>query len=664
MSILSKTVSGCFLVAACCGTLHAQQKNIELLSPDGTIKVSVSLKDKIRYTVSNNGEALLQDNDLALQLKDETLGKNPKLSKQKRTSVDGEIKLSVPFKFSTVRNKYNQLELEFRGNYSVVFRAYDDGVAYRFITRKKGIVDVIREDCNLSFPGDYLIHTQFSGDQGFSFYYESPYSHVASGEWKPDGDMSGLPVLIDTRKGVKILFSEADLIDYPCLFLKGKGAANGVNAIFPPAPLETRYDPNGRDIRVTKNAGYIAKTDGTRAFPWRWFIIAKNDGQLIESTMVARLSPQNVQGDFSWVKPGLVMWDWMNRRSDYGPEVNYVAGVNTAAYKHYIDFASRNRIPYLVLDEGWSKSIAHPKEVQPEVDMQELVRYGREKKVGLILWITYSGIQEDFEDDSFNLFEHFSEMGIKGFKIDFMDRNDQAIVNFYEKAAAEAAKYHMLVELHGSYKPTGMEYRYPNVLSYEAVRGMENGGNCIPDNSLYLPFMRNVTGPMSFTPGSMLNVQPEQYGSGLGVNLVMKGTRVHHMACYILFESGLQMIADSPRQFDQNPECRDFIFSTPVTWDETKALAAEAGRYAIVAKRHGDRWLIGGITNNDEKLREFDVTLDFLPRGKTFRMTAFEDGPNADRQAMDYDVRTQNVKAGDKLHLKLARNGGFAAVIE
>ncbi|MDR3260537.1 MAG: glycoside hydrolase family 97 protein [Tannerella sp.] len=649
----------CILISAWYNPAQAQ-KPIELLSPDGGIKLSVELKDKIYYSISDIKNILLQNNEIQLQLRDEILGKNPKLASQKRTSVDEKIKPVVPFKFSTVENRYNQLLLNFKGNYSVEFRAFDDGFAYRFITRKKGTIDVMHEDFNLSFPSDYLLHTQ---QDGFSSYYEGPYVSLESRTFKPEDQMVTLPVLIDTRKGTKILISEADLNDYPCLFLHGRGEANGLTSAFPPAPLETKADPNGRNIRVSKEADYITQTSGTREFPWRWFIIAQNDGQLIESTMVARLSPQNVLDDVSWIKPGLVMWDWLNRWSDYGPEVDYNAGVNTSAYKHYIDFASRNRIPYLILDEGWSKDNARPKEIKPEVDMAELIRYGREKQVDLILWITFRGIQDDFDDDSYNLFEHFSNMGIKGFKIDFMDRNDQWIVNFYERAAREAAKYRMLVELHGSYKPTGLEYRYPNVLSYEGVRGMEGHGNCIPDNSVYLPFLRNVVGPMSFTPGSMLNVQPEQ-GGNFGPNLVMVGTRVHHMAYYILFESGLQMIADSPRQFDQNPDCRDFIFSTPVTWDETRALAAEAGQYAIVAKRHGDKWWIGGITNNTEKLRDFDVRLDFLPQGKTFRITAFEDGPNADRQAMDYNIRTQNVKNGDILHIQLARNGGFAAIIE
>ncbi|MDR0537841.1 MAG: glycoside hydrolase family 97 protein [Tannerellaceae bacterium] len=644
--------------------MQAQQKTIDLTSPDGSIRVEVSLGDRISYTVYNNNEPVLQNNEMQLQLRNETLGLNPRLTGQKHSSVNTTVKPVVPFKFSTVENKYNQLKLNFKGDYSVEFRAFDDGVAYRFITSKKETIDVMNEDFNMYFPGDYLLQLQCPGKRGFASVYEDPYSQVESKKWQVKDDMSVLPVLIDTRKGVKILVSETNVDDYPHTFVKGIGARNGVRSIYPRVPVETAYDERGMSLIVTKEADYIARTAGTRDFPWRWFIIAKRDGQLIESTMVCRLSPQNTLNDVSWIKPGLVMWDWINRWVDYGPEVNYKAGVNTAAYKHYIDFASRNKIPYLILDEGWSKNRAHPKEIIPEVDMPELIRYGNEKNVGLILWITYAGINEDFDDDSFNLFEHFANMGIKGFKIDFMDRSDQVITHFYERAAKEAAKYKLLVELHGSYKPTGLEYRYPNILSYEGVMGLENGLRATPDNSLFFPFMRGVMGPMSFTPGSMLNVQPENARNGLGSNLVTVGTRVHHIAYYILFESGLQMIADSPRQFDQNPDCASFIFSTPVTWDETHALAAEAGQYAIVAKRHGDKWWIGGIANNAEKIREFDLALDFLPQGKTFRMTAFEDGPNAERQAMDYDVNRKDVKRGDKIHVRLARNGGFAAVLE
>ncbi|MDR1338639.1 MAG: glycoside hydrolase family 97 protein [Prevotellaceae bacterium] len=649
------------LITAICNFARAQ-KPLELLSPDGNIRLAIDLKDKIYYTVSNSRGILLQNNEIQLHLRNEILGKKPKLTSRKQSFEDSQITPVVPFKFSTVKNRYNQLLLNFKGNYSLEFRAFDDGVAYRFITRKKGEIDILNEDINIYFPDDYLLHVQMADDRGFATTYEEPYLHLESKQWKADSQMGELPVLIDTRKGTKILVSEADINDYPNFFVKKTEENNGLGAIFPHVPVETQAVK--RKFAVSKTADYIARTSGTREFPWRYFIITENDGQLIESTMVCRLSQQNVIEDPSWIKPGLVMWDWINRHAHYGPEIDFVTGVNTASYKYFIDFSARYKIPYVLLDEGWAKDINHAVETVPEVDLPEIVRYGKEKNVGILLWISYRAVETDFNDDSYNVFEYFSKMGVRGFKIDFMDRSDQAIVNFYEQAAREAAKYHMLVELHGSYKPVGLENKYPNLLSLEGVRGLENHGNCTPDNSMYLPFMRNVLGPMSFTPGSMLNVQPEQYKGRLGQSPVFIGTRTYHIALYILFESGLQMTSDSPSEFDRNPDCAQFIFSTPVTWDETRALAAEAGQYAIVARRKGDKWWIGGITNNAEKVREFDIDLSFLNQDKTYGMTAFEDGLNAGKQAMDYSIRRQQVKKGDRIHIKMVRNGGWAAVLE
>jgi alpha-glucosidase len=663
MQFFSKIQQAIYLTcfAASLQLSAAASAPIELTSPDGAIKFSITLGDKIYCSISDQQEVLLSGNGIQLHLRDAILGKNPKLTGQKRVTVDTALKPVVPFKYATLKNRYNGLLLNFRGGYSVEFRAFDDGLAYRFITTRKDTVEVLGEDFDWTFPGDYFLHTQFPGSLPYA--YEVLYAHVASQQWRDEDDHSVLPVLIDTRKGTKILFSEADLIDYPNMFLKGKGAGNGIKAAFPLEPIETVYDQDGRHIRVEKTADYLTKTPGKRTFPWRMFVIAKNDTQLVENTLVARLVSHEVDFDVSWIRPGQVLWDWMSRGSDYGPEVNYHTGVNNAAYKHYIDYASRHNIPYMLIDEGWSKNRAHPMESIDEVDLPELVRYGREKNVRLILWMTFSGVHEDFKDDSFNLFEHFAQMGIAGFKIDFFDRSHVDIVRCYEKIAREAARSRLLVEFHGSYKPTGMEYRYPNILSYEAIHGMEFGGDCFPDNTLYVPFMGNTLGPLSFTPGAMLNVQPEQY-QRLRPNLVVKGTRVHHMAYFIVLESGLQMIADSPRQFDQNPDCRDFIFSTPVTWDETRALFAEAGQYVVIARRKGDKWWIGAVANNAEKLRTFDLSLDFLPEGKTFNLTAFEDGLNAERQAMDYSIRRLTVTRGDQIHIKLARNGGFAAMLE
>lgn len=628
------------------------QKKAELQSPNGEIKVSLSISDKIYYTISYSNDVLLEKNHLSLNLGSETLGLNPKLSGQKANKVNEVLTPVVPLKYSSVKNQYNSLLLTFKGDYSVEFRAFDDGIAYRFITNKKGDVEVLGEDFAINFPANYLLHLQQPG--GFKTAYEEPYTHVESNEWKATDRMSVLPVLIDTKKKYKILISESDLSDYPCMFLKGNGA-NGVQSTFPKAPLEFGEDGD-RSLKIVKEADYIAKTTGKRNFPWRYFVITKDDKQLIENTMTYRLATKSQLQDVSWIKPGQVSWEWWNEASPYGPDVNFVAGFNLDTYKYYIDFASKYGIEYIIMDEGWAKSTRDPYTPNPKVDVHELIRYGKEKNVGIILWLTWLVVENNPD-----IFKTFSEWGVKGVKIDFMDRSDQWMVNYYERIAKEAAKYNILVDYHGSFKPAGIEYKYPNILSYEGVRGMEQMEGCTPENSVYFPFMRNAVGPMDYTPGAMISMQPERY-CGNRPNSASIGTRAYQLALFVIFESGLQMLADNPTLYYRNEDCTKFITDVPVTWDETRALEAKAGEYALVAKRKGNKWYIGGMTNNTE--RHLEINLDFLNAGTSYKMTSFEDGINAGRQAMDYRRKESHVKSGDKIQIKMARNGGFAAVIE
>lgn len=628
------------------------QKKAELQSPNGEIKVSLSISDKIYYTISYSNDVLLENNHLSLNLGNETLGLNPKLSGQKAKKVNEVLTPVVPLKYSSVNNQYNSLLLTFKGDYSVEFRAFDDGIAYRFVTNKKGDVEVLGEDFAINFPANYLLHLQQPG--GFKTAYEEPYTHVESNEWKATDRMSVLPVLIDTKKKYKILISESDLSDYPCMFLKGNGA-NGVQSTFPKAPLEFGEDGD-RSLKIVKEADYIAKTTGKRNFPWRYFVITKDDKQLIENTMTYRLATKSQLQDVSWIKPGQVSWEWWNEASPYGPDVNFVAGFNLDTYKYYIDFASKYGIEYIIMDEGWAKSTRDPYTPNPKVDVHELIRYGKEKNVGIILWLTWLVVENNPD-----IFKTFSEWGVKGVKIDFMDRSDQWMVNYYERIAKEAAKYNILVDYHGSFKPAGIEYKYPNILSYEGVRGMEQMEGCTPENSVYFPFMRNAVGPMDYTPGAMISMQPERY-CGHRPNSASIGTRAYQLALFVIFESGLQMLADNPTLYYRNEDCTKFITDVPVTWDETRALEAKAGEYAVVAKRKGNKWYIGGMTNNTE--RQLEINLDFLNAGTSYKMTSFEDGINAGRQAMDYRRKESHVKSGDKIQIKMARNGGFAAVIE
>lgn len=464
--------------------------------------------------------------------------------------------------------------------------------------------------------------------------------------------MCSLPVLLSTPKPYKILITEADLTDYPCMFLQSN-EKNGMKALFPKVPLKFGEDGD-RSLKILEEANYIAKTSGSRSFPWRVFIISKKDKQLIENELVFNLSKPNVLGNTDWIKPGQVCWEWWHDARLYG--VDFRSGYNMDSYKYYIDFASKFGIPYIIMDEGWAKSTIDPYTPNPTIDLKELIRYGKEKNVKIVLWLTWLAVENNFD-----LFKTFSEWGIAGTKIDFMDRSDQWMVNFYERVAKESAKYNLFVDFHGAFKPAGLERTYPNILSYEGVLGMEQGGRCKPENSVYLPFIRNAAGPMDYTPGSMISAQPED-NRYTRSNAMGSGTRAYQMALFVIFESGLQMLADNPVYYYREKECTDFITQVPVTWDELKVLEAKAGETAVLARRKGDTWFIGGMTG--DKDREVTISLDFLEDGKTYTLTSFEDGINADRQAMDYKKRESTVQKDKSLTLRMVRNGGWAGVLK
>ena len=629
---------------------HLSAKVIDVKSPNGELNISVDVKDKIYYSVSYGNDLLLKDCYLNLQLENETLGNNPKLRSTKKGVIDESVKREIPLKNAVVKNHCNTLRMNFAGNYAVEFRVVDNGVAYRFITDKKGDNIVMGEDFVLNFPANYKAH--LSQPNGFKTSYEYPYTHVNSEEYKATDRMSYLPILLETDKPYKILISEADLHDYPCMFLKSTGR-NGMQSLFPKVPLEFGEDGD-RSLKILKEADYIAKTAGKRSFPWRFMVITKEDKQLLENEMVYNLSTPCVLEDYSWIKPGQVSWEWWHDARLYG--VDFRSGYNMDSYKYYIDFASKFGIPYIIMDEGWAKSTRDPYTPNPTINLAELIQYGKERNVKIVLWLTWLAVENNFD-----LFKTFADWGVAGVKIDFMDRSDQWMVNYYERVAKEAAKHKLFVDFHGSFKPAGLERKYPNVLSYEGVLGMEQGGNCRPANSIYLPFMRNAVGPMDFTPGSMLSAQPEDNRS-TRANAMGSGTRAYQMALFVVFESGLQMLADNPVYYYRERPCTEFISSVPVTWDETKVLYAKVGEAVVVARRKGDKWFIGGITNNEG--RTINLDLSFLPAGQSFTLTSFEDGINADRQAMDYKQRESKVNNATQLTIKMVRNGGWAGVIK
>lgn len=631
-------------------SIFAQKETLS--SPDGNLKIQINLKENITYSVFLENEAIFENNSLSLKLKDRVLGNQPKLTGKKTAQINITEKPVVPLKFSTVQNHYNVLRMNFKGDYSVEFRAYNNGIAYRFITNLKSAENIIYdEEFILNTPTNYEAHLQQTGS--FKTSYEDAYSKLNTQDFNSDTKMSTFPVLLNTTQNHKILISESDLTDYPAMFLKGI-SANKMKGVFPKVPL-TFGEDGDRSVKITSEADYIAKTSGKRNFPWRYFVITKEDKQLLENTMTYNLAERSKIQDPSWIKPGQVSWEWWNGATPY--HVDFESGFNEETYKYFIDFASTFGIPYIVMDEGWAKSTEDPFTPNPTIDLFKLIEYGKKKNVKIVLWLTWLTVENHFD-----VFKTFSDWGIAGVKIDFMDRSDQWMVNYYERVIKEAAKHKLFVDFHGSFKPAGLEYAYPNLLSYEGVRGLEQMGGATVDNSLFLPFMRNAVGPMDFTPGAMINMQPEIYHSDRP-NSAAKGTRTFQMALYITFESGLQMLADNPTNYYQNKECTEFITKVPTTWDETIALDAKAGEYLVVAKRKGDQWFIGAITNGSQEKREIKINLDFLTKNANYEMISFQDGINAGRQAMDYKRIESEVKQGQVISFKMVKNGGYAARI-
>ena len=480
--------------------------------------------------------------------------------------------------------------------------------------------------------------------------YEEPYTAVKMKDMGIQDKHSYLPILFSSDNW-RMMISETDLHDYPAMFLQAN-KQNTLNTAMPKAISE--YIVDGHRQFPAGYEKHIAKTAGSRTFPWRVVTLTKDDASMVLSQLNYLLSSEPAAGsDWSWVKPGQVAWDWWNWWTITG--VDFETGINTKTYQHITDFAAEYGIEYILLDEGWAID-GKPLELNPDINISEIVSHAKAKGVGVFLWMAWDQVEMCFD----TIFKQYKDWGVDGVKIDFMDRSDQWMMSWYEKVMKEATKYQLLVDFHGSITPKGLEREYPNLVSYEGVRGIENGTDCKPSNSIYLPFIRNVVGAMDFTPGSMNSLHLEnahstpELPSGIG-------TRAYQMALYIVFESGVQMLADSPSAYRTAPDCTKFISETPVVWDETRVLNAELGESIVFARRKGDVWYVGGIT--DEKAREIEISLDFLPEG-SFTLTSFEDGVNANRIAKDYKKTVREINASQKLTLKMAREGGWVGRFE
>lgn len=626
----------------------AQAKEVKVASPGD--KLQVVLQDKpLSWKVYSGTQLLYTMDNLGMQLKSAKLDcAAPKGIKQR--TVKETIKPVVPLKYSTVENNYREVVVNY-GKYSVELRVMDNAVAYRFVTRLGGTIQVMADQMNLTPAADYTFHRQPCGS--FNTSYEEAYRHQTLEKWQADDrKLTTIPCLMTGADDLQMLVGEADCVDYPRIFLTTND--KGISSIHPKAPKS--WEPWGdRGEKITE-AEYIAETKGTRTFPWRYVVSTDSRG-IQEQTLTLQLAQPCKLTDTSWIRPGKVSWEWWNGAAPWGPDVDFLVGCNYDTYAYFADFASKYGIEYILLDEGWAKSTRDPFTGRDDLHLEKLIKYAKSKGVGIILWLPWLTAEQHMD-----LFEKYEQWGVAGVKIDFMDHADQWMVNYYRRIVEAAAKHHLLIDLHGSFTPAGLEYEYPNFISYEGVLGLEQMGGCRPDNTLYIPFIRNAVGPADFTPGGMNNMQPEYYRAERPNSGAM-GTRCFQMALYVVLESGVQMLADNPTRYYQNDECTRYIASVPTTWDETRCLTAEAGKYTVVAKRKGSKWFLGAINNSEVNGREITVSLDFLGEGK-HQLTGFRDGRNADYQAMHYNNVKQTVARGDKLTIKMSRNGGFAAVIE
>jgi len=591
------------------------QSSYNLRSPDSRIEVRIRTAGQLRYDVLLRGVVLLENSTLSLDVEHKKLGVEPKIMGAQQRSYDQVVEPVVRQKFAKIRDHYNELTLTMDGGYAVVFRAYNEGVAYRFETSfPDQKVKIYTEQADFNFPGNFVVY--YPQEDSFYSHNERRYLPQRLNEIAPTF-IATLPAVVDVGQGAKVAIAESDLSDYPGLWLTGGAPQFALHATFPPYPLKEQQTSD-RDYKVVEAADYIAVTSGKRMFPWRVVGIADHDGALITNQLVYLLESSSKLQDTSWIRPGKVAWDWWNDWNISG--VDFHAGINTKTYEYYVDFASKYGIPYIILDDGWYK-LGNLLEVTPDLDMAKLVAYAKQKNVGLILWASWKTL----DDQLVPALDQFEKWGIGGIKVDFMQRSDQLMVNYFEKVCREAGKRRMLVDFHGDQKPAVMTRTWPNLINTEGVRGMEWSKwswESEPAHNVSLPFTRMFLGPMDFTPGAMRNATRKTFAPIFSQPMAM-GTRCQQLAMYVIYEAPLQMLSDSPSNYLREPEAMEFLSAVPTVWDETRILDARISQYVLLTRRNGADWYVGAMT--DWTPRDLDLDFSFLPEGN-FILDAYEDG--------------------------------------
>lgn len=659
-----------FIVAALavCGIAAGvvNAKEYTLSSPDGHLRLTVDTGKRLTWSLMHDSTKVIVPSPISLSLSDgKVLGASPRVKKVSTRKVD--TSFATPFyKKSEVKDVYNELTLRLSDGLSVIFRAYDDGAAYRLSLDGKGARRVTSEEAMFNFAGDYKAFIPYvndlrDADYPYSYSFESYYDESPISEMYADS-LAIVPLLVELPHGKKALIMEGDVEGYPGMFLVKGENANSIEARFAPEPLSEKIGGFSElNLIPVETASYIAEIEGTVTLPWRAVTVATSDSQLADSDMAQRLASPSRIADTSWIKPGKVAWDWWNNWNVTG--VDFPAGINTPTYKYYIDFAAENGLEYIIIDEGWSReSLMSPVE---GIDIAELARYGKEKGVGVILWARWRDVDKEMDV----AFPHYAGLGIAGFKVDFFDRDDRRVIESMTRIADAAARNRLLLDLHGM-KATGIQRTYPNVVNFEGVKGLENykwlpvvdgkPGVDVMRYDVTAPFIRMAAGPMDYTPGAMTNAAPGNYRS-INDTPMSFGTRAHQLAMYVVYEAPLQMLADSPGAYRSNPESLRFISAIPTVFDETRVLAGEVGEYIAVARRKGDTWYVGALTSLTP--RDLKIPLSFLAPGVAYNAVTMSDGVNVNRNGADCRREERRVTSCSELDAAMASGGGFAAII-
>ena len=662
------------LIAAC-----AMAGNYEVSSPNGKVKVVVNTDESVKWSVSYSGQTVLQPSVIDIQLRQgkKTLGLG-QVGKVARMQIESSFKNPF-YKKAEISDAYGQLLMYTNQKFTIEVRAYDDGAAYRLISSNTKPSLVVNETAEFSFADDYQAFVPYVNDnrggERYCYSFESYYDEAPLSKMFPDS-LAITPLAVCLPGGMKAIVMDAGVENYPGMFVKraksGEVKGEKLVAEFAPYPLAQEIGGYDRlNLVPTKRADYIAKLDGRQSLPWRAVVITERDADILNCDMAQRLAPACRIADTSWIHPGKVAWDWWNNCNITG--VDFASGMNTSTYLYYIDFAAKNKIEYVIIDEGWSGKESLMDDLSPEIDLPRVIAHGKEKGVGIILWSSWRNLigSNPLNDIKVTdeVMKHYADMGIKGFKVDFFDRDDQQVIASAYKIAESAARYHLYLDYHGL-KPFGIQRAYPNIFNFEGVKGLENskweprvGDGPLHNQPRYdvtAPYLRMLAGPMDYTPGAMMNAMKDSF-FGNNDHPMSQGTRVHQMAMYTTFEAPLQMMADSPTKYMQNQECTDFIAQIPTTFDETVALDGQLGEYIVIARRKGTTWYVAAMT--DWTARDLAIPLSFLGEGK-FSADIFADGANAMKEATDYKHTKQTATCQDQLKIHLSSGGGWTGIFK